>query len=115
MTDISTFISIAITGAISLLWYLIKQKDDKTSKAIELLWLKHDEDAKALTELHMSVVEEHYKKVELDLKFGKVESAIISAAERAERSSDVLAEKFDKLAETMIRHIAIEEKMMEKK
>jgi hypothetical protein len=115
MTDLHDVLSLAVTGAVGLLWYLIKQKDDKTTKALELLWSKHEEDAMALTELRMSIVAEHYKKVELDLKFGKVESAIINAAERAEKSSDALAGKFDKLAETLIRHIAIEEKLMEKK
>ena len=114
MTDLHDLISLGVAGAVGLLWYLIKQKDDKTSKAIELLWLKHEEDAKALTELRMTVVADHYKKIELDQKFGKVESAIISAAERAERSSDLLADKFDKLAETLIRHIAIEERALEK-
>lgn len=72
----SAIVEIAM-GALGLLftvlWYLLQQKDTKQQKDIELLWTKHDLDAKELENLKLQIAQQHYVKSELDSKFDRME------------------------------------------
>ena len=57
----------------TVLWYLLQQKDAKQQKDIELLWTKHDLDAKELELLKLQIASQHYVKSELDSKFDRME------------------------------------------
>jgi len=100
MTDL---IPLVPTVIIPLLWYLLKQKDDKQQKQVDILFTKHDEDAKALTDLKLKIAERHYEKNELDYKFDKLELTI-------KNSFDSLGIKFDKLSDVLVSHIHHEDK-----
>jgi uncharacterized protein HemX len=99
-TDILLFI---ISGVGAIMWYLLKQKDEKQGREIEMLFKKHDEDVQALQELRVQIAEGHYKKTELDYKFDRIELAITN-------SFSNLASKFDKLSDVLIAHITHEDK-----
>ena len=62
-----------LTGLFTVLWYLLQQKDAKQQKDIELLWAKHDLDAKELELLKLQIASQHYVKSELDSKFDRME------------------------------------------
>lgn len=91
-----------LSGVVAILWYLLKQKDDKQAAEIKLLFQKHDQDANALQELRMQIAEGHYKKQELDYKFDRIELAITN-------SFSNLATKFDKLSDVLVAHIQHED------
>jgi uncharacterized protein HemX len=57
----------------AVLWYLLQQKDAKQQRDIELLWQRHDEDAKELQVLKLQIAQQHYVKTELDTKFDRME------------------------------------------
>lgn len=73
--EISLF---ALTGLFVALWYLLTQKDAKQQKDIELLWQKHDADAKELDMLKLQIASRHYEKNELDNKFDRMEETFRS-------------------------------------
>ena len=62
-----------LSGFFVLLWYLLQQKDEKQQKDIELLWTKHDLDARELDALRLQIASQHYVKSELDSKFDRME------------------------------------------
>ena len=85
-----------IFGAVgTVLWYLLRQKDAKQQKDIELLWTKHDEDAQRLTDLSLEIAKKHYERPELDGKFDRLEASIRDGLKD-------LGAKFDRLAEALI-------------
>ena len=61
------------TAFFGILGYLLQQKDAKQQKDIELLWAKHDLDAKELELLKLQIASQHYVKSELDSKFDRME------------------------------------------
>lgn len=72
-------IVLAIVSAFFIvLWYLLQQKDSKQQKDIELLWTKHDMDAKELELLKLQIASQHYVKTELDSKFDRMEETFRS-------------------------------------
>lgn len=72
-------IALAIVSAFFIvLWYLLQQKDSKQQKDIELLWTKHDMDAKELELLKLQIASQHYVKTELDSKFDRMEETFRS-------------------------------------
>lgn len=91
-----------VSGVFTILWYLLKQKDEKQARDIDLLFKKHDLDVAALQELRIQIAEGHYKKTELDYKFDRIEMTITN-------SFSALGTKFDKLSEVLINHIQHED------
>jgi len=81
MTGIDKELVMLFLAACStVLWWLLRNKDAQQQKAIEgilksidLLFLKHDQDVKALSNLELQVAGEHYKRGELDMRFAKLE------------------------------------------
>jgi hypothetical protein len=74
----------AVGVFLTVLGYLLKQKDDKQQKeldllktefrdSVETLWVKHDADAKELDTLKLQIAQQHYVKSELDAKFDRME------------------------------------------
>lgn len=113
-------LSLVPSVIISLLIWLLKNKDAAQSKEIEdlrtqhakdlsevranldLLFRKHDLDVVALQELRVLIASNHYERNELDKKFDKIEIAFSTGF-------SVLGSKFDKLAETLVSHIINED------
>jgi hypothetical protein len=60
---------------VGLIGFFLRQKDEAQGKQITTLWAKHDEDAKALSELKERIAREHYMKHELDSRFERLENA----------------------------------------
>ena len=86
----------ALTGLFAALWYLLTQKDAKQQKDIELLWQKHDYDAKELEMLKLQIASRHYEKNELDNKFYRMEETF------REGFKD-LGSKFDTLTNALLK------------
>ncbi len=74
-------------------WFL-RSKDEFQAKQIALLFVKHDEDAKALQDLRIQIASNHYVKQELDSRFDKLEAAFSAGFK-------TLGEKFDRLADRL--------------
>ena len=91
-----------LSGAGTVVWYLLRQKDEQHSEQIKLLFKKHDEDASELAALKLQIASQHYVKSELDLKFDKLEHAFRDGF-------NALGNKFDKLGEALLNHINQEE------
>lgn len=95
-------VTMVITGVGTVVWYLLRQKDEQQADAIKLLFKKHDEDAKELESLKLQIASQHYVKGELDAKFDKLEHAFRDGF-------SALGAKFDKLGEVLMQHIQHEE------
>lgn len=102
MADNVELIVGGLTLVFGTLGYFLKQKDAQQAHQIEMLFHKHDEDAKALQELRVQIAEGHYKKSELDAKFDKLEYAF-------KAGFDSLGYKFDKLSDVLVDHIKRED------
>jgi len=96
------YIELIITAVGTVVWYLLRQKDESQAKDIHLLWQKHDIDAKELQDLKLHVAEGHYKKTELDAKLEKLETAF-------RQGFTDLGTKFDKLTDALISHMQRED------
>jgi hypothetical protein len=94
-------IAYIMTPTVAVLWYLLRQKDDKQAGEIQLLFKKHDQDAEELKQLRLKIAEDHYKRGELDTRFDKLEGTIKS-------SFGDLGSKFDKLSEALLKHVQYE-------
>lgn len=91
--------AIAGLGAVfTVLWWLLRNKDMKQEKDIDLLFKKHDDDAGRLQALELEIAKNHYVKSELDPKFSLLESAFRS-------SFNSMSTKFDHLSENLISHL----------
>lgn len=85
-----------VFGAVgTVLWYLLRQKDAKQQRDIDLLWEKHDDDAQRLTDLSIEIAKKHYERPELDGKFDRLETSIRDGLKE-------LGGKFDRLAEALM-------------
>jgi hypothetical protein len=87
-------IQLGVVTMIGGIGWFLRSKDEFQGKQIALLFLKHDEDAKALQELRIQIASNHYVKQELDARFDKLEAAFTSGFKG-------LGEKFDRLAEKL--------------
>lgn len=93
----------AVGGVFSVLWWLLRQKDEAQQEQIRLLFRKHDDDAAALQELRVMIAQKHYERPELDAKFDRLDQTF------REGFRD-LGTKFDKLSDTLTIHITKEER-----
>lgn len=92
------FHDLIMPAVVAVLWYLLKQKDNKQQEELNSLKSKHEDNVKMLQELRLHVAEGHYKKAELDSKFDKLDKTIST-------SFDLLGKKFDNLSEILVGHI----------
>lgn len=90
------------SGLIIVLWYLLRQKDNKQADEITKLFELHDADVEKLTSLKLELAKNHYEKAELDPKFIRLELAITEGLNRMNRD---LGLKLDKLSDVMQAHL----------
>lgn len=81
--------------------WLLADKDAKQAKQIDLLFRKHDDDAKALQDLKVEIAKEHYLKHELDQRFQQLDTTFREGFEG-------LRTEFRELARVLIDHITKE-------
>lgn len=98
-----------VTLGIGVIGWFLRKKDEQQEKELEalrselknqtdLLWQKHDQDAKDLSDLRLHIASQHYVKTELDARFDKMELTFTNGFNE-------LGNKLDKLTQTMISHI----------
>ncbi len=88
---------LVVGGVFTVLWWLLRNKDAAQGRQIEILFLKHDEDANRLRDFQIEIASMHYKKPELDTKFDRLESAFRDGTRE-------LGIKFDNLARELMQH-----------
>lgn len=88
-------------GVIMVLWWLLRDRDAKQQKAIDLLFQKHDADAAALEALKLQIASQHYLKSELDAKFDRLDSTIKDGFRG-------FGDQLEKLSGLLIEHITKE-------
>jgi hypothetical protein len=89
-------ISGIFTVLISVIWFLLRQKDAKQAEQINALFGKHDMDAQKLQDLSLEIAKRHYERPELDSRFERLESSIKEGLKE-------LGGKFDRLAEALMK------------
>ena len=87
---------------IGVLGWLLSNRDAKQAREIELLFEKHDEDAKALEALKLEIAKEHYLKHELDSRFHQLDTTF-------REGFACLSAEFKELTRVLVSHIAREE------
>jgi len=87
-------IQLGVVTMIGGIGWFLRSKDEFQAKQIALLFVKHDEDAKALQDLRIQIASNHYVKQELDSRFDKLEAAFKSGF-------NSLGDKFDRLADKL--------------
>lgn len=80
-------------GIFTILWWLLRNKDEIQARAISDLYSKHEKDAKELVDLRVQIAESHYKKDELDSRFERLEAAFKSGFEELGRRFDRLSDR----------------------
>jgi len=88
--DTQELILWAAGGVFSVLFWLLRQKDAKQEKAIDLLFGKHDDDAKRLQDLELDIARKHYVKEELDSRFRTLEASVREGLISLEKKIDRL-------------------------
>ena len=99
MSEILPIAEVCLTivgGVFTVLWWLLRQKDEKQEASIKILFEKHDEDSRRLDDLKLEIARQHYVKQELDVKFDRLDLSIKSGMHE-------LGEKFDNLATVLIK------------
>lgn len=87
---------------ISVIGWLLRNKDAEQASSIRLLFEKHDNDALALQELRVQIAAKHYERPELDAKFDRLDATFRDGF-------DKLGQKFDRLSDTLSGHISKED------
>lgn len=95
-------LSALVLALVSVVGYLLRQKDVEQSKQIQLLFRKHDDDVERLAALELRIAQDHYRKIDLDPKFDRLERSI-------RESGAELGAKFDALSAALLRHIEKED------
>lgn len=97
------FLMWGLSGVFSVLFWLLRNRDEAQAAQIKLLFEKHDADAQALQELRVQLASRHYEKPELDVRFRAMEDVT------REGFRD-LGKKFDRLTDILTKHITEEER-----
>lgn len=84
-------------GIFTVLWFLLRQKDESQEQRIKKLFELHDEDAKELAQHRLMIAENHYRKPELDIKFDKIESSIKDGFVAVKQEQDKTNDSLDRL------------------
>jgi hypothetical protein len=90
------------TILITVVGWLLASKDSKQGHEIDLLFKKHDEDAKALADLRIEIAKEHYLKHELDARFQSLQDTFKEELRN-------LGGKFDNLTNILVEHVRKED------
>ena len=69
MESILPILPYVVGVLLGIIGYLLKKKDDEQGEFIKDLYLKHEDDMKALQSLSIKLAERHYEKPELDALF----------------------------------------------
>lgn len=77
---------------------LDKEKFKDVEASIQLLFKKHDEDAAKLQDLRETVIGQHYRREELDVRFERLENTF-------KAGFDGVGDKLDELSKVMVSHI----------
>lgn len=106
--NLINYVEPVILGLLAIIGYFLKQKDAQQQaehdalkadyeKQIALLWQKHDQDAKDLSDLRLHIASQHYVKTELDSRFDKMELAFQHGFQdigtKLDRLNDILVER----------------------
>ena len=101
----SWMIELGITGLVTLIGYLLKQKDNAQEKLIEDqakliadLYTKHNLDVDRLHNLEIQLAQNHYQKGELNLILGEVRDTFKAGVSE-------LSFKLDQLNTSFLNHI----------
>lgn len=82
----------------TVLWFLLRKKDEAQESRINVLFELHDKDAQRLQELELDIAKKHYVKDELNIMFDRMERAFTQGFES-------LGKKFDELNKTLTEHM----------
>lgn len=91
-----------VSGAFSVVFWFLRQKDEQQQAQIKQLFEKHDTDAQALQELRVQIASKHYERPELDAKINKLELAV-------KEGFIGMRADFGKLSDALIDHIRRED------
>jgi hypothetical protein len=84
---------------VSVLFWMLRTRDEARARAIRVLFEKHDSDVERLQELKLMIAGKHYERGELDVKFERLEDTF-------KEGFNGLGDRFDKLSAALIDHIA---------
>lgn len=93
--DISTILTIVLGLVFSVIGWLLTNKDKKQEDEIKLLFKKHDEDEKELTNLRIKIAENHYQKPELDAKFADINNTLKEGFAQLDKSIKEMSKSFN--------------------
>lgn len=92
---IELIVSVFITPLGLVVWHFLRQKDIQQQAAIDLLFGKHDADAKELADLKLQIASRHYEKSELDSKLDR----LLTTVQESQRET---TSKIDRLTEALL-------------
>jgi len=92
---IELIITILVTPLGLIVWHFLRQKDIQQQAAIDLLFAKHDTDAKELADLKLQIASRHYEKSELDAKLDR----LLTTMQESQRE---VTAKIDRLTEALL-------------
>jgi hypothetical protein len=96
---IQLVVALLITPLALIVWHFLRQKDIQQQAAIELLFAKHDADAKELADLKLQIASRHYEKSELDAKLDR----LLTTMQDSQRE---VTAKIDRLTEALLAEMA---------
>lgn len=85
-----------LTVPMTVIWFLLRQKDAKQEGQINTLFEKHDIDAQRLQDLELEIAKHHYERPALDSRFERLENSI-------KEGLNELGGKFDRLSEALMK------------
>lgn len=85
-------------GLFTVLWFLLRKKDEAQEDRIDLLFELHDKDVHRLQNLELDIAKKHYVKDELNIMFDRMERTFSQGFES-------LGKKFDDLNKTLTEHM----------
>ena len=88
-------------GVLTVMFYLLKQKDERQQKEIEslktsfdddvkVLWQRHDEDVERLRQLELAITGRYYMKEEMDIRLERLETSLTNGLDGLGQKIDLL-------------------------
>lgn len=90
---------LAISGLFTVLWFLLRQKDEQQASQIRELFIKHEQDAAELQTLRLQIANGYHPKDELNARFASLDSTFRDVGQRLEG-------KFDELQKVLLSHMS---------
>ena len=78
-----------------VVWHFLRQKDIAQQASIDVLFKKHDADAKELADLKLQIASRHYEKSELDAKLDR----LLATVQDSQRE---MSAKLDRLSDALL-------------